>query len=175
MKIRITLEGEFFDGKVINVRLFENEAPITVNNFINLVRDGVYNGTIFHRVIDNFMIQTGGYYITNSRLDAISKHHDIKPIKGEFKSNGVENNILHKKGTISMARTSDKNSATSQFFLCSVDTPHLDNEYAAFGRCEDDTIKVIEEISKVQTIAITPGLTDFPYDVVGIKTIEVVE
>lgn len=157
------------DGRNIKVTLYPEYAPISVENFLNLVDKKYFDGVIFHRVIENFMIQTGGYYIDGNIL---KEKEGAKSIKGEFIKNGVNNPIKHHKGTISMARTNDPNSASSQFFLCSVDTPHLDGQYAAFGKASDDeSIKVIEDISTVKTGMLSPMFQNFPYEPIIIKTI----
>ena len=171
-KIKIILNNEFKNGNVINVELFKDIAPITVANFIKLVKEKYYDDTIFHRVIANFMIQGGGYYIDGNTLKEKGR---LAPIKGEFKSNGVENNLCHELGVISMARTNIKDSATSQFFLCAEACPHLDGEYAAFGIADDASKALIKEISDVQTGYLSPAFADFPYEVISIKTIEIVE
>lgn len=110
----------------IEVELDNKTAPITVKNFIDLVNKKFYDGTTFHRIIDDFMIQGGGYLKSGVKKEA-------NTIKGEFKSNGVENNISHKRGVISMARSNSKNSASSQFFITQADSLDLDGNYAAFG------------------------------------------
>ncbi len=112
-------------GKIV-IRLYENVAPKSVANFKKLVGDGFYNGLVFHRVIENFMIQGGGY-------DAEGNHKETASIYGEFASNGFSNNLLHARGVVSMARTSEPNSASGQFFIMHKDATHLDGEYAAFG------------------------------------------
>ena len=104
----------------------ESIAPITAKNFVSLVEKGYYNGLDFHRIIKGFMIQGGD----DSHLPA---DQQAASIKGEFKSNGYDNPILHKRGVISMARATDPNSASSGFFICDADAPHLDGDYAAFG------------------------------------------
>jgi peptidyl-prolyl cis-trans isomerase B (cyclophilin B) len=121
----------------IKVELFETVAPNTVRNFIHLVEKGFYNGLIFHRIIPGFMIQGGG-----------SEKRSCE-IAGEFKSNGFDNPLKHTRGVISMARTSDPNSQTSQFFIMHKDSFHLDGAYAAFGA-------VISGIEVVDQIAIQP-------------------
>ena len=171
-KVRIILNNEFKNGNIINIELFDKIAPITVANFKKLVEDKFFDNTIFHRVISNFMIQGGGYYIDGNTLKEKGK---LTPIKGEFRSNGVENNILHERGVISMARTNIKDSATSQFFLCAETCPRLDGEYAAFGIADDKGKALIKEISEVQTGYLSPAFADFPYEVISIKTIEIVE
>ncbi len=120
-----TIEIEHYG--TIELELYGKEAPITVNNFVKLAKEGFYEGLTFHRIMTGFMIQGGGYKIDGSEKDAAS-------IKGEFSSNGVKNNIKHERGVISMARTEVKNSASSQFFIMHEDSPHLDGDYAAFGK-----------------------------------------
>lgn len=157
------------DGREIKAELYPEIAPITVANFIQLVDERYFDGVIFHRVIDRFMIQTGGYYIENNTL--IDKE-GAKTIKGEFASNGVENDLKHKLGVLSMARTNDPNSASGQFFICSASCPHLDGNYAAFGKVTDDlSIATVLDISHVQTTNIGYGFADFPVEPVIIKTI----
>ena len=111
---------------VIKLELDSKEAPITVENFVKLVKDGFYDGLTFHRIIDGFMIQ-GGDPNGNGTGGSEEK------IKGEFKNNGVNNTIEHKRGVISMARSMDKDSARSQFFIVHQDSQFLDGDYAAFG------------------------------------------
>jgi len=159
------------DDRKINLCLESKYAPKSVENFIKLVNEKFYDGVIFHRVIENFMIQTGGYYIENNRL--LEKDVDYT-IKGEFKSNGFNDNTLsHKLGVISMARTNDKNSASTQFFICSANCSWLDGEYAAFGYTTDEeSNKVVLELSKVETFCPHPAFADFPVEPISIKTIE---
>ncbi|HAJ15891.1 MAG TPA: peptidylprolyl isomerase [Erysipelotrichaceae bacterium] len=111
----------------ITVKLDRTQAPITVDNFIKLVNEKFYDGLTFHRIIDTFMIQGG-----DPKGDGTGGSK--KTIKGEFSQNGVENNISHTRGTISMARSSDYNSASSQFFIMQDDNTGLDGQYAAFGK-----------------------------------------
>lgn len=131
------------DYGTIEVELDGDTAPITVANFIKLVNEKFYDGLTFHRIISGFMIQ-GGDPLGNGTGGS------DETIKGEFSSNGVENNISHKRGVISMARSSDPDSASSQFFIMHQDSDYLDGEYAAFGKvtkgmsvvdkiCEDAT------------------------------------
>ncbi len=108
------------DYGTVTVRLDKEAAPITCENFIQLAESGYYTGTTFHRIIENFMMQGGD-------------GKDVPTIKGEFSSNGWENPLEHVRGTISMARTNDPNSANSQFFIVHQDSPHLNGDYAAFG------------------------------------------
>jgi peptidyl-prolyl cis-trans isomerase B (cyclophilin B) len=109
------------DYGTIELELFPTIAPNSVNNFINLIQKKYYDGLVFHRIIPGFMIQGGG-----------GKEQTCS-IKGEFATNGFENTLIHSRGVISMARTSDPNSATSQFFIMHQNAPHLDRNYAAFG------------------------------------------
>ncbi len=131
------------DGGVIKAELYPNIAPITVTNFIKLVEENFYDGLIFHRVIEGFMIQGGGYDIEGNQKEAES-------IKGEFDANGVRNSLLHTRGVLSMARTSFPNSASSQFFIMHKDAPHLDGKYAAFGKVTDG-MDVVDRIAKTKT------------------------
>ena len=160
----------FSNNKKVNLELYYDKAPITVDNFIDLVEKGYYDNTIFHRVIEGFMIQGGGYTMKAGKL--IEKE-GAKAIKGEFSSNGwKKNNIKHTLGVISMARTSVNDSATSQFFLCSATTTSLDGKYAAFGKATDtESKKVIVEISKYKTYKYSSSFTDFPEEVIKIRTI----
>ena len=121
-KVKMTIKnyGE------IELKLNDEQAPITVANFVKLVEDGFYDGLTFHRIIQGFMIQGG------DPLGDGTGGSD-KDIKGEFASNGVQNNISHLRGVISMARSQDPDSASSQFFICDADSTFLDGQYAAFG------------------------------------------
>ena len=136
----VTIEME--DGGVIRAELYPDVAPKTVENFVSLVHKGFYDGVIFHRVIPGFMIQGGDPTGTGMG----GPGHTIP---GEFTANGFKNDLKHTRGVLSMARTMDPNSAGSQFFIMHMDAPHLDGQYAAFG-------KVIEGIEVVDSIARTP-------------------
>ena len=131
------------NGKKIKIELYPDTAPITVENFIKLVRDGFYDGLTFHRVIPGFMIQGG---CPNGTGTGGPGWH----IKGEFASNGVENPLKHTRGVISMARAMDPDSAGSQFFIMHQDAPHLDGQYAALGKVVEG-MDVVDEIASVQT------------------------
>ncbi len=120
------IEIEFEKFGTIALTLDADTAPVTVTNFLDLVRNGFYNGLTFHRIINGFMIQ-GGDPAGNGTGGS------GRNIQGEFASNGIENNILHKRGVISMARSGNPNSGGSQFFIMHQDAPHLDGDYAAFG------------------------------------------
>ena len=122
----------------IELDLYGKEAPITVENFADLANLGFYNGLTFHRIIDGFMMQGGGYDTNGEELRAYE-------IKGEFSENGVENRILHERGVISMARSNSFDSASSQFFIMQDEAPHLDGSYAAFGKVTKG-MSVVDEI-----------------------------
>lgn len=137
------------DGRKINLELDRASAPVTVENFLKLVDNGFYNGLCFHRVISGFMIQGGGMV---QEKGVLIEKRGLKPIKGEFLNNGVKNDIKHELGVISMARTNEPNSATSQFFISAADCDFLDKNYAAFGRTLDaESNKVVVDISNVKT------------------------
>lgn len=131
------------DGSVMKAELYPDVAPETVRNFISLVRKGFYDGLTFHRVIRGFMIQGGD-------PDGNGTGGPGYSIKGEFASNGFENNLKHTKGVLSMARTMIPDSAGSQFFIMHEDAPHLDGEYAAFGKIKEG-IDVVNKIAETET------------------------
>ena len=126
------------DYGTISLELYADIAPITVSNFAKLVNDGFYDGLTFHRIIEGFMIQ-GGDPLGNGTGGSDEN------IKGEFAMNGVQNSISHVRGTISMARATSYNSASSQFFIMQEDTPSLDGQYAAFGKVTDG-IEIVDKI-----------------------------
>ena len=152
---------EMENGKKIKLELYPEAAPITVKNFEKLAREGFYNGLIFHRVIEGFMIQGGDP--TGTGMGGASEN-----IKGEFAQNGVENPIKHTRGVISMARSMMKDSASSQFFIMHKDAPHLDGAYAAFGRVVEG-LDVVDEIAGVPT-----GFGDRPKIAVRMKRVYIV-
>ena len=131
------------NGGKIELELYPEHAPKTVANFEKLVKEGFYDGLTFHRVIPGFMIQ-GGDPLGNGMGGSENK------IVGEFRSNGHQNPIRHTRGVISMARAFDKNSASSQFFIMHADAPHLDGQYAAFGKVISG-IEVVDEIAAIPT------------------------
>lgn len=139
------------NGEQMKVELYPEIAPNTVNNFISLVKKGFYNGVIFHRVIPGFMIQGGDPEGTGMGGPDYS-------IKGEFSGNGFKNDLKHTKGVISMARTMDPNSAGSQFFIMVEDSPHLDGQYAAFGKVTEG-IEVADKI-----VSVKRDRSDRPYE-----------
>ncbi|MBQ2751016.1 MAG: peptidylprolyl isomerase [Oscillospiraceae bacterium] len=137
--VTITMEN----GGVIKLELYPEIAPITVENFEKLVKDGFYDGLIFHRVIRGFMIQGGCPQGTGTGGPGWQ-------IKGEFARNGVKNDLKHTRGVISMARSMSPNSAGSQFFIMHEDAPHLDGSYAAFGKVVEG-MDVVDAIASVKT------------------------
>lgn len=160
------------NGKNINLILDGASAPITVKNFVNLCEKKFYDGLIFHRVIPDFMIQGGGFA---DRKGALAEKRGEKPIVGEFLMNGVRNPIHHSPGVISMARTNNPNSATSQFFICVADCGYLDGQYAGFGKVADEeSFKVALEISTQPTRSVG-YYDDVPVTPIIIKTIEIVD
>ena len=146
----------------IEVELNKDAAPITVDNFVKLVNKGFYNGLTFHRIIRGFMIQGGCPKGNGTGGPGYS-------IKGEFSANGVNNPIKHERGVISMARAMDPNSAGSQFFIMHQAAPHLDGQYAAFGKAIKG-IEVVDAIASVQT-----NYFDAPLQKVVIKSIRIKE
>ena len=137
--VTITMEN----GDVMKAELYPEIAPNTVNNFISLVKKGYYNGLIFHRVINGFMIQ-GGCPDGNGTGGA------GYTIKGEFSQNGVPNDLSHTEGVLSMARAMHPDSAGSQFFIMHKNAPHLDGAYAAFGKVTEG-MDIVNKIAEVQT------------------------
>ena len=156
-----TAKIEVKDYGTISVKLDGKTAPITVQNFVDLAKSGFYDGLTFHRILEGFMIQGGD---PNGNGTGGSD----KTIKGEFKENGVKNNIKHKRGVISMARSSDYDSASSQFFIMHDVAPHLDGEYAAFGKIIDG-LDVVDEIASAQT-----NFQDCPKTPIVIKTMRLI-
>lgn len=130
-------------GDVMKLELYPDIAPISVNNFISLVKKGFYDGLIFHRVIKGFMIQGGD-------PEGIGVGGPGYSIKGEFAANGFENNLKHTEGVLSMARSMNPNSAGSQFFIMHKDSPHLDGSYAAFGKIIEG-MEVVNKIAETRT------------------------
>lgn len=148
------------DGGVMKLELYPDVAPNTVKNFISLANKGFYDGLTFHRIIAGFMIQGGD-------PDGMGSGGPGYSIKGEFASNGFQNDLKHTRGVISMARTMVPDSAGSQFFIMHADAPHLDGEYAAFGMLTEG-FDVLDAIASVRT-----GMYDMPLEPVVIDTIRV--
>ena len=134
---------EMENGGKMTLELYPEKAPKTVANFVELAKKGFYNGIIFHRVIAGFMIQGGDPTGTGMG----GPGHTIV---GEFRANGIANDLKHTRGVISMARAYDPNSAGSQFFIMHADAPHLDGQYAAFGKMTDG-FETLDEIARVRT------------------------
>lgn len=139
IEIIITMEN----GDVMEAELYPSIAPETVKNFVKLIEEKFYDGIIFHRVIPGFMIQGGD---PKGNGTGGSK----ETIKGEFDANGFRNTLKHTRGVLSMARTYDPNSASSQFFIMHKNAPHLDGQYAAFGKITKG-IEVVDKIASVKT------------------------
>lgn len=152
------IEIEMLNGDIIKAELYPDVAPRTVENFERLIKGNFFDGLIFHRVIKGFMIQGGGY-------DAAGNHIDAATIRGEFAANGIENNLKHTRGVLSMARTMIKDSASSQFFIMHQDAPHLDGQYAAFGKVTEG-MEVVDKIAECKTDS-----SDAPIEKQIIKTI----
>ena len=148
-------------GKM-EIELYKDIAPITVDNFVKLVNKGFYNGLTFHRIIKGFMIQGGCPLGNGTGGPGYS-------IKGEFKNNGVDNPLKHTRGVISMARAMNPDSAGSQFFIMHKDAPHLDGQYAAFGKVVSG-IEVVDAIASVSTL-----FNDRPVEKVVINKISIEE
>ena len=158
-KIKIEIENY----GTIEAELYPEKAPNTVKNFVELIEKGFFTGKIFHRIIAGFMIQGGGY-------DIDFNHCEAEAIRGEFRANGFpQNDIKHTRGVLSMARTMDPNSASSQFFIMHQNAPHLDGQYAAFGAVTKG-IEVVDKVANVRT-----GYGDCPIAPVVITKMEIIE
>ena len=155
--IKVTMEN----GESFVIELCPEQAPITCENFLKLVKSGFYNGLTFHRVIDGFMAQGGD-------PEGTGCGGSDENIKGEFRMNGVNNTLSHTRGVISMARSQNPNSASSQFFICYGDCTFLDGNYAAFGKVIEG-MEVVDAIAVVETNSNDKPLTD-----VVIEKIEVI-
>ncbi len=153
---------EMENGGSMTLELYPETAPITVENFVKLAKEGFYNGLIFHRVIAGFMIQGGDPQGTGMGGPGYQ-------IKGEFAANGVKNPLKHTRGVISMARSMMPNSAGSQFFIMHQNAPHLDGQYAAFGKLTDG-FDVLDRIAGVAT-----NFNDKPLKEQKMKSVTIVE
>lgn len=161
--IRITVK----DYGTMTAELYPAKAPKTVANFVKLAENGFFNDLIFHRVIRGFMIQGGGYNVEMEPKETDS-------IQGEFKANGfMANDLKHTRGVLSMARTSDPDSASSQFFIMHEDAPHLDAQYAGFGKLTDG-FDVLDAIATTKTGNYGWYMQDVPKTPVVIEKIEVI-
>ncbi len=161
----VAIAIELEDGRSMNAVLYPDLAPETVDNFLKLIDEDFFSGLIFHRVIPEFMIQGGG-------MDKDMTEKETSTIKGEFDINGFKNPLKHERGVLSMARTNVPDSASSQFFIMHKDSPHLDGQYAAFGKISDEeSLKVVDEIANVPTTSV--GMhQDVPSEPIIIKTIK---
>lgn len=161
----VTIQME--DGGIIKIELYPEKAPETVNNFISLINKKFYDGLFFHRTIPGFMAQGGDPEGTGMGGPGYG-------IKGEFSENGVENDISHKRGVISMARSNMPNSAGSQFFIVTDDSEFLDGKYAAFG-CVTEGMEVVDKIVKTRVITRSPfgGGKDRPVEPPVMKSVTV--
>ncbi|MCH4072938.1 peptidylprolyl isomerase [Pseudoramibacter sp.] len=162
MENSVNIKIEMKDGGIIRAELYPDVAPITVENFLKLVNEQFYDGLIFHRVIPGFMIQGGDPEGNGMGGPGYS-------IKGEFASNGIENNLKHERGVLSMARAMDPDSAGSQFFIMVADAPHLDGDYAAFGKVTEG----METVDKI--VSAERDMWDKPLEDQQIATIRVEE
>jgi len=162
-KIKITVR----DYGEMTAELYPDKAPKTVENFLGLIESGFFSGVIFHRVISGFMIQGGGY-------DESFADKDAPSIKGEFAANGFpQNDLKHTRGVLSMARTQDPNSASSQFFIMHQNAPYLDRQYAGFGMVTEG-IEVVDKIAAVPTGRMG-WFDDVPRTPVVIEKMEIIE
>ena len=161
-KIKVTMEngGEFI------IELCPEVAPITCANFLKLVKSGFYNGLTFHRVIDGFMAQGGD-------PEGTGCGGSDENIKGEFRMNGVNNTLSHTRGVISMARSQNPNSASSQFFICYDDCTFLDGQYAAFGKVTEG-MEVVDDFLKIERRMSFGGERSTPVTPIVMKTVEVI-
>lgn len=179
IEFKIVLEN----GKEMKGELYPNVAPKSVENFVKLAEADFFDGTIFHRCIESFMIQGGGF--DKTFYDGNFNSKETETIKGEFASNGFKNELKHTKGVLSMARTNVPDSASSQFFIMHETSPHLDGEYAAFGEITEG-LDVVDEIATGETTAVEgtityqgeeymQQMTDVPVEPIVIKTIDIIK
>ncbi len=159
--VKVTMEN----GESFVIELCPDQAPITCENFLKLVKSGFYNGISFHRVIDGFMAQGGD-------PDGTGSGGSAEKIKGEFKINGVNNTLSHTRGVISMARTPDPNSASSQFFICYGDCTFLDGQYAAFGKVIEG-METVDNFLKIDRGMSFTGERSVPVEPIVMKTVEI--
>ena len=157
---------EMENGKKIKLELYPDVAPITVENFVNLANEGFYDGLTFHRIYPGFMIQ-GGDPKGNGTGGS------DKTIKGEFASNGVQNNLSHTRGVISMARSNNPDSASSQFFIVHQDSEFLDGNYAAFGKVVEG-MDVVDKIAEVECTYNGESVNTKPVNPPVIKSVRVI-
>ncbi len=161
--IKVTMEN----GESFVIELCPEQAPITCENFLKLVKSGFYNGLTFHRVIDGFMAQGGD-------PEGTGCGGSDENIKGEFKMNGVNNTLSHTRGVISMARSQNPNSASSQFFICYGDCTFLDGQYAAFGKVIEG-METVDNFLKIDRRMSFGGERSTPVTPIVMKTVEVLK
>lgn len=159
--IKVTMEN----GESFVIELCPEQAPITCENFLRLVKSGFYNGLTFHRVIDGFMAQGGD-------PEGTGCGGSDENIKGEFRMNGVNNTLSHTRGVISMARSQNPNSASSQFFICYGDCTFLDGQYAAFGKVIEG-MQTVDNFLKIDRRMSFGGERSTPVEPIVMKTVEV--
>ena len=159
--IKVTMEN----GEAFVIELCPEQAPITCENFLKLVKSGFYNGLTFHRVIDGFMAQGGD-------PEGTGCGGSDENIKGEFARNGVNNTLSHTRGVISMARSQNLNSASSQFFICYGDCTFLDGQYAAFGKVIEG-METVDNFLKIDRRMSFGGERSVPVEPIVMKTVEV--
>ena len=159
--IKVTMEN----GESFVIELCPEQAPITCENFLKLVKSGFYNGLTFHRVIDGFMAQGGD-------PEGTGCGGSNENIKGEFRLNGVNNTLSHTRGVISMARSQNPNSASSQFFICYGDCTFLDGQYAAFGKVIEG-METVDNFLKIERRMSFGGERSTPVEPIIMKTVEV--
>ena len=152
---------EMENGGIIKIELYPEKAPRTVENFEKLVKEGFYDGLTFHRIIKGFMIQGGD-------PEGTGFGGSSETIPGEFALNGYKNDLSHKRGVISMARSQNPDSASSQFFICHEDADFLDGQYAAFGKVTEG-MDVVDAIASVKT-----GFSDRPVEKVVMKKVTLI-
>ena len=155
------------DSNIIVITLYPDKAPITCENFENLVSQGFYNGLTFHRVIDDFMAQGGDPQGTGMG-------GSDQTIKGEFESNGVDNDLSHQRGIVSMARSGDPDSASSQFFICYGDCSFLDGNYAAFGEVTQG-MEVVDNFLNVERIMSATGEMSVPTSPIKMQEVTMID
>lgn len=163
----VMVEMEIEKFGTIKLELYPEVAPITVENFVNLAKDGFYDGLTFHRVYPGFMIQGGD-------PEGTGMGGSDKTIKGEFSSNGVNNTLSHERGVISMARSNSPDSASSQFFICHQDADFLDGNYAAFGKVVEG-IEVVDAITEIECTYNGEAVNTKPVEPPVIKSVRVID
>lgn len=163
----VMIEMEIEKFGTIKLELYPDVAPITVENFVSLAKDGFYDGLTFHRIYPGFMIQGGD-------PEGTGRGGSGKTIKGEFSSNGVNNTLSHERGVISMARSKSPDSASSQFFICHQNAAFLDGDYAAFGKVTEG-MDVVDAITEIECTYNGESVNTKPVEPPVIKTVRVID